>query len=534
MQEFLVDFQPLGKRVTAIPGKTLLEIAQSTGVGLASVCGGAGTCEECRVRLVSGLISSPTTIEITALGEDALSTGWRLACQTYPRSDIKLYIPPESLTVAQRLQVDGQDSETAIDPIPHKPGAHGFAVDIGTTKLAAYLVNLDNGNTVAKHGAMNPQIAYGEDVVSRIAFAEREKNGLRVLHNSLMEVLNQLLKTMCQEANITKESVLDAVLVGNTVMHHIAANLPITQLGYAPFSPNTTLPLSINASQLGLDIGADALSFLPPVIAGYVGSDHLAMLLAIKMNEKLSSAKNRNKTAEKQNILAIDIGTNTEIALLSRGTISCCSCASGPAFEGAHIQEGMRAAPGALERARWKDGKLIWQTIDALPPIGICGSGILDCIAAILEGGILKTSGKLTTGNSFTIVPATETGLERDLVLTRKDVHEIQLAKSAIRTGIDILLSNNNIKADDLNEFIVAGAFGTYLDTRSAIQVGMFPDLPLNKIKQVGNAAGVGARQMVVSISKRREAESLAKKIKYIELATEKAFPELFMKNLIF
>jgi uncharacterized 2Fe-2S/4Fe-4S cluster protein (DUF4445 family) len=219
------------------------------------------------------------------------------------------------------------------------------------------------------------------------------------------------------------------------------------------------------------------------------------------------------------NIIALDIGTNTEISLVTNGKISCCSCASGPAFEGAHIHEGMRAATGAIERARWSNGKILWQTIENLPPVGICGSGILDVVASLLDGGLVKPTGALKTDSSsgYVLVPAAQTGLGRALIVTRKDINEIQLAKSAIRAAVEILLDETGLHSSDLDLFIVAGAFGTYLDLRSAVYIGMFPPLPLEKFRQVGNSAGVGAKQMLVSLEKRQGAEKLANKVGYVE-----------------
>jgi uncharacterized 2Fe-2S/4Fe-4S cluster protein (DUF4445 family) len=452
------------------------------------------------------------------------------------------------LTAAQRLQTDGQEIEIIPDPVVCKPGAHGLAVDIGTTKLAAYLIKLDTGETVARTGAMNPQIAYGEDVVSRIAYSGHEPDGARKLQRVLIDTLNQLLAGMRNEARIASNSILDAVLVGNTAMHHLSAGLPVEQLGHAPFSPATTDPLTLPAKEIGLALAPGAQVYFPPVIAGYVGADHLAMLLAIGMGPSINRGEQKDKLAfsvnlspkeiaysgGNKNIIAIDIGTNTEIAFLADGKITCCSCASGPAFEGAHIKEGMRAAPGAIERARWSNGKILWQAIDDLSPVGICGSGILDIIAAMLDGGLIKPSGQLIVGTEYPVVQAKATGLGRDLVVTRKDIHEIQLAKSAIRAGIEVLLANAGKKAESINKIFVAGAFGTYLDLHSAIRVGMFPSLPVEKFQQVGNAAGMGAKQMLVSMEKRHAAESLAKFLGYVELATDKRFIELFMNNLNF
>jgi uncharacterized 2Fe-2S/4Fe-4S cluster protein (DUF4445 family) len=523
-ESYNIDFEPLGRRSKARPGQTLLEAAQDAGVGLASVCGGAGTCEECRVRLASGNLTPPSLFELDILSKADLSSGIRLACQAEPLSDVKLDIPSESLTASQRLQLDGEETLHEIHPAVSRPGALGLAVDIGTTKLAAYLVSLETGETVARAGAMNPQIAYGEDVISRIAYVGREPDGARKLRSILINALNNLLSGMCAETRQSPDSVLDAVLVGNTAMHHLFAGLPVEQLGHTPFTPASTGPLSIPIAQMGLNLNPSAMAYLPPVIAGYVGADHLAMLLATRAWKS------------PHNLLAIDIGTNTEIALVTRGKTTCCSCASGPAFEGAHIHEGMRAAPGAIERALWSKGTIIWQTIDDIAPIGICGSGILDVVASLLDGGLIKNTGILRAGSAtgYVLVPAAQTGLGRDLIVTRKDVHEIQLAKSAIRSGIEILLQEAGLTYVDLNEFIVAGAFGTYLDLRSAVRTGMFPPLPLEKYHQVGNAAGVGAKLMLLSVKMRRVAERLANRIGYIELTTRPAFTSLFMEYLSF
>ena len=523
-ETFQIDFEPLGRRITARAGQTLLAAAQMAGVGLASVCGGVGTCEECRVRLVTGKLTDPTQAEQDALGEAGLAANFRLACQAEPSSDVKLDVPPESLTSPQRLQLEGDEIDFAVRLAITTPGACGLAVDIGTTKLAAYLVELATGRTLAKAGAMNPQVAYGEDVISRIAFANRKEGDAAILQSILANTLNTLLADMCWTANIDPSQVCEAVLVGNTAMHHLFAGLPVEQLGHAPFSPVSTLPLTCQAADLGLQLALGATVYLPPVVAGYVGSDHISMLLATQA------------WRSSRNLVAIDIGTNTEIALVVGGKVTCCSCASGPAFEGAHIREGMRAAPGAIERVRWSNGEYLWQTIDNVPPVGICGSGILDMIAAMQDGELLKPTGTFQPGfgPEIVLVPANRTSLGRDLVITRKDVHEIQLAKSAIRTGIEILLQNAGMTFSDLDEFIVAGAFGTYLDLRSAVRVGMFPPLPLACFRQVGNAAGVGAKQMLLSVDKRAEAELLAMQMNYVELTNQASFTPLFMKYLLF
>jgi uncharacterized 2Fe-2S/4Fe-4S cluster protein (DUF4445 family) len=540
-----VDFQPIGKRAYITPGETVLDASQSSGVGLASVCGGSGTCEECKIIIISGSLIPPTKLEEISISSDLMEAGWRLACQAIPLTDVKVSIPPESMTTNQRLQFDGEDTELFRDLRVVDPGLFGLAIDVGTTKVALYLINLFSGKTIAKDGFMNPQIAYGEDVISRLSYAERVPGGAELLQKILFESINKLLVTLCARAGINVSQVGNVVLVGNTAMHHFAAGLPVKQLGYAPFAPASVEPILRPAAQLGLIIPGNAQVYFPPVIAGYVGSDHLAMLISLEDKLQLSRIMQSDLTKspsehekvehpEARNIIALDIGTNTEISLISGKEITCCSCASGPAFEGAHIYEGMRASPGAIERTSWKDGKLLWQTIDSQPPVGICGSGILDIIASLLEGNIIKSSGQLRDGNSFPVVRALETGLGRDIIITRKDIHEVQLAKSAIRTAIDLLLQHAGLVYADLDEFIVAGAFGTYLDSKNAIRIGMFPPVDQKIIRQIGNAAGMGAKRMLLSSQASNNAESLAKSIRYLELATRREFQDVFINNLIF
>lgn len=600
-ESLTVDLEPVGRRAEARPGMTLLQAAQSAGVEVVSLCGGDGWCESCVVRLEQGTLSPPTHAEKEALGDDRLAEGYRLACQAVPLGDVKIDIPPESLTTPQRLQIEGQEIAVALDQVvtpfdleleaPHlhdlradttRLGAAlnarglashtvaypvladlserlreygwsvrlalrgdevvaalpattallGLAVDIGTTKLAAYLIDLASGETLARTGAMNPQIGYGEDVISRIAYAAAQEDGRSVLQARLAEALNGLVAEMCSETGTTPDQVVDAVVVGNTAMHHLFAGLPVHQLGLAPYVPAVGDALDVRARDLGLALAPGAAVHLLPNIAGYVGGDHVAMLLAT------------DAWQAQRPTIGLDIGTNTEISLAAGGRLLTCSCASGPAFEGAHIQDGMRAAPGAIERVQIVDGEVHTFVIGNQPPVGICGSGILDVIAELLKVGVINARGALDGDDprmrlrdgkpEFVLVPAANTGHGRDIVVTRKDVNEIQLAKAAIRTGVEILLAEAGLEAGEIEDFIVAGAFGTYIDIASAIRTGMFPVLPLDRFHQVGNAAGIGAKQCLVSAARRRAAVEIAQRAEYVELSTHPAFRSQFMKAIVF
>ena len=434
---YTIDLEPIGRRTESTSDQSMLDTAQRAGVEIVAVCGGAGSCGKCRIRLIEGELSAPTAVELSTFTQDDLDAGFRLACQAYPRSHIKIDIPPESLSTPQRLQIEGQEAEIEPDPVVETinltltpPTIHdlrsdtvrltdalaeinvprpfysqpvlrdlshrlrdqdwtvklairqqlplnneliqkarrevvgvlkpeqsmvGLAVDIGTTKIAAYLVELESGQNLAKTGIMNPQIAYGEDVVSRIAYANENPGGRQILQQRLMEGLNVLIGELCEQTQITRDQIVDAVVVGNTAIHHLFCGLPVEQLGASPYIAAVSEPLDICATHLGLELAPGAKVYLPPNIAGYVGADHVSMLLATDAWR-----------AEKPTI-ALDIGTNTEISLAMKGQVLSCSCASGPAFEGAHIYAGMRAAPGAVEYVQIEGDQVRVQTIGGNP-----------------------------------------------------------------------------------------------------------------------------------------------------------------------
>jgi uncharacterized 2Fe-2S/4Fe-4S cluster protein (DUF4445 family) len=408
----------------------------------------------------------------------------------------------------------------------------GLAVDTGTTKLAAYLVDLGNGETLARAGAMNPQIAYGEDVVSRIAYANTAAGAAQLLHKRLVDELDHLVGELCTEVGAHRDQIVDAVVVGNTVMHHFVTGLPVRQLGAAPYVAAVSDAVVAPAEEIGLQLGRGATVYMPPNIAAYVGSDHVAMLLATGL------------AGTARTVLALDIGTNTEISLAHKGEIWSCSTASGPAFEGAHIHDGMRAAPGAIEHVRFHLGAFQVQTVGGAAPVGICGSGILDAIAQGLEAGVIDERGALSkdhplvsrtaAGPTCMLVPASHSGHGRDVVFTRSDVNEIQLAKGAIRAGTELLLREAGIDAAGLDSVVVAGAFGTYLDLESAVRVGLLVDVPQERYRQVGNAAGRGAEQLLLSREARVSADRLAEKVRYVELTVHPAFVDVFAQSLGF
>ncbi len=592
--EHRVEFEPVGKVASCPAGESLLDSARRVGLEITSLCGGKGACGRCRVQIVSGQVSPATEDEARALGPRLVAEGCRLACQARPLTDCRVRVPAESLSAARRAQVESLECSVDADPpvracdldlasmfradasadaealvemiidqhrigcrtidpeavrhlsqqVPRPghvrasvrgdevvafgpwPGAQlGLAFDIGTTKIAGYLVDLDRGATLAARGILNPQAAYGEDIITRLVNAREFASHWRKLQQAVIKSLNELAAALCTEAGAKPDDVVEAVLVGNTAMHHLALHLPVDQLLRPPFAPAVAGALDVKARDLGLSIAPGAYVHCLPNVAGFVGADHVAMLLA---TQNLWTGK----TA-----LAVDIGTNTEVSLISRGQITCVSCASGPAFEGGHIKHGMIAGPGAIERLSITADKVEYQTVGGTPPAGICGSGIVDAVAGLYSAGVVDASGRMQEHprvrvaggqREFVLVSEEERGGAPAITVTQHDVREIQLAKGAIGTGMQVLMQSKGLAEMDVELVILAGAFGSYLDLSNAVAIGMLPSLPLDRFRQVGNAAGAGARMALVSMARRREAADLARRIEYIELAAEPRFGQIF------
>lgn len=598
MTDYQIDFEPIGRRVSCAPGKSVLACARAYGAAIATVCGGHGTCHSCRIQVLEGAMSAPTAAEREAFSDEELRKGWRLACQAYPSGDCRLHVPRESMMASQRTQTEGIEIPVSLEPgvrgyavqmappsiadtksdagrlfenlrrlhgvscdnidiallrqlstrlrqhdwqalavvrdaelislLTERRHPLGLAVDLGSTKIAAYLVDLADGRTLAAAGAANPQISYGEDIVSRIYLAVKSPEDRSRLRELVVESINQLAADLCRQAGAAPAEIVDSVVVGNTAMHHLCLGLPVQQMAAAPFLPAICQALDVKTRDVGLTISPGAYVHFLPNIAGFVGADHVAMLLA---TEGLWSAGLT---------LALDIGTNTEVALIDKGNITSASCASGPAFEGGHIKDGMRAAGGAIEKVRLLDDRVLYQTIDGAPPVGVCGSGILDAMSQLYLAGMLDAGGRLKgddrrlrvrRGQTEFVLVGEEAGNNQEaIVITQKDIRELQLAKAAIRTGIQLLLEANGRSEEELDSVIIAGAFGSYIAVSSAMTIGLLSDLPLERFNQVGNAAGMGAKMALVSTPARARARDIASRARYLELAAAPNFNDTFIQ----
>jgi len=597
-QQITVTFQPSGKRSQIAEGKTILDAARLCGEFIPSVCGGRGKCGKCVISVPDpDSVRPPSGAELDLLGSDG-DDHERLACLTLPRRDLIVEIPPKSREASPDILVEGLDYEITLDPIVTKhhlkmsaptlddpvadferlrrslselgievseegwqclergpevlreanwdvtaslwsahrliriqPGdktycAVGAAIDVGTTTLVCYLVDLLTGETLASDSALNPQIPYGEDVVTRLAFqTASSKNGTK-LHQLVIGEISRLISRCCRKIGVCTTDVLDVCIAGNTVMHHIALGLPTKYLGVSPFTPVVRNGVDTTAEKVGLKLHADTPVHALPTLAGYVGADTTGVILASRIYEAEDLS------------MAIDIGTNGEIVLGDSRGLTVCSCAAGPALEGAHIKFGMRAARGAIQRVKIDGDRVQLKTIGGGPPVGIAGAGIIDAVAEMFRTGVIGPEGRfrdhpqVRTRNGmkeFVLTSKDETGLDTDIVMTQKDIREVQLAKAAIYTGAASLLEEEGKDIDDVSTLFIAGAFGNFIDFQSAKLVGLIPDIEMDRFKFIGNGAAAGAKLALLSKSLREVAEHLAGKVEYVELTCTPNFTKNYM-----
>jgi uncharacterized 2Fe-2S/4Fe-4S cluster protein (DUF4445 family) len=420
-----------------------------------------------------------------------------------------------------------------------RPGAHrglfGLAVDIGTTSVVAFLCDLEAGSIVGVRTATNPQAAYGEDVISRMTHIQRDIALLPRLQHMVVEEISRLVLELAAEAGISAEDIVDAVVVGNPTMQHILLGINPEPLGRGPYLPVLSEGVDVRAGEIGLKILRQAHVFVLPMVAGYIGGDTLAAVLT------------RDRDFYRGKNLLIDVGTNGEVVLANDGTLSATSCATGPVYEGAHIRCGVRAAPGAIERV-WvaPSGEIQCGVIPdperrgSARPVGLCGSGVISAVAAFAAHGILKRDGRILAGShpevrpeasghgsEVVLVPARRSATGRDIVLTQADVRNVQLGKAALRAGIEILLRESGVKR--LDRILLAGTFGNHLDPNDILRIGMVPNVPVESIHTIGNAAGDGARMALFNRHHRRRALSLARQMRVLELTDRPEFQDLFV-----
>ncbi|MCL2103732.1 MAG: ASKHA domain-containing protein [Kiritimatiellaeota bacterium] len=516
---------------------TVWQAARQLGLLLETPCNGAATCAKCRVQIRSGYTDPAHSAH--RLTTDELVRGWRLACVTQVSGPLEVEIPDPASARLHTILMDGDLVEITCDP--HSEGRLGVAFDLGTTTVAGTLFDLGTGNALATGADMNRQTQVGDDVISRIAAVRENPPALHRLQSLVVETLNGILQVLCAKCGRARRDIHRVMVAGNTTMQQVLLGLDPSPLGEKPFAPAFTDAQAVPAAPLGLAVHAGAELTVFPQVGGFVGGDTVAGLLTVRAD-----------TLDKPTLL-VDIGTNGEIALLHNGRIFAASTAAGPAFEGARIQQGMRAVVGAIDQIWLQAGTLRYHIIGSMRPKGLCGSALIDAAAILFQIGILSPAGVLAVPEEpprelnrqlAQRLVETEHGmrfglaLDRDMTplvsLTQQDIRELQLASSAIRAGIDTLLAKAGITASDLDSIQLAGAFGNYLRAENAMRIGLLPHLPTDRIRFIGNASLAGAKRALLSSDELRRARAIREKTLHVELASEPGFSDCFMDAMMF
>ncbi|MCK8817845.1 ASKHA domain-containing protein [Natroniella sulfidigena] len=590
------------KELMATEGQNLFELLLENDISLDTPCGGQGNCGKCKVRVLSAH-PSLTSQEEKLLSDKEVEAGVRLACLVTVTEDMELEVEDkveldiltegisqevdldseirkvifeitqpnlddqsdfmtrvqdktatEQITLKALQQLDQVDKEGTLTATINektkeligieageKEELYGVAVDIGTTTVVLYLIDLTTGEEVDTYSFHNPQKAFGADVISRVNYTLGDQEKVQKLQDVLIKKLNEGILSLADKTEIETDDILTMTLVGNTIMIHTLTGVSAGSIAKAPYTPIFTQGAELDPVQLGLKINSAGIVKLVPSISGYVGSDIVGDMLAVDFN---SFADSWN--------LVIDIGTNGEMVLGNQDEIYACATAAGPAFEGAKIMFGVAGIPGAISKYEIMDnGEIEYQTIEDQPAKGICGSGLLDIVAELLTAGFLNSRGAFCKDEeleswqqermteykgfkSYIVLTADEAGIEEDILVTQKDIREIQLAKGSIAAGIEVLLKEADIDYEMLDNLYLAGGFGNYLDPHNACVINLLPQEVEDKIIQIGNGAGIGAKMYLIDQKMKSSAEQLQKKVNYIELSSSSHFQTEFMNSMEF
>jgi uncharacterized 2Fe-2S/4Fe-4S cluster protein (DUF4445 family) len=605
-----VVIEPGGTEVFVPAGTLLSKALAASGMAVETPCGGMGTCGKCRV-VVTGVVGEPDQAERLRISESDLEQGVRLACRTTIVGEMTVTIPESSRSLVQKILSQGvlRDCEVmsgvtkaycelvppclederaeferladclaardivlrpnlsvvrglsaalrrsdykatavmhgdeliAVEPGDTSEHCYGIAYDLGSTTIVGYLMDLTTGRDLAVSAVMNPQMVYGDDLVSRIGFAGTQEDGLRILQSAAVDAMSRIAEALAGSSGISLAHVYKATVVGNTCMTHLLLGIDVASLGQSPYVPSVCHQITVSARELGLPFSPEAKVLVLPNVAGFVGSDLVGVLLSSMWHDDGNTR------------LAVDIGTNGEMALLHNGRTYVCSAAAGPAFEGAGISCGMRGAPGAIDSVVIDDAVRI-STIENRPPIGICGSGLVDAVAQMLDAGIIEESGRLLqpdeaeslppavrkrlimtgTGPEFVLATKEESGSDKAITLNAADIRHLQLAKGSIHAAIQTLIRAAGTDDSELSEILLAGAFGNYIRVESAIRIGLIPAIDKERVTSIGNAAGAGARLALLSERETELASRLARSAEHLELAVSPDYQMELMERMMF
>jgi uncharacterized 2Fe-2S/4Fe-4S cluster protein (DUF4445 family) len=550
-KEVKVTFQPSGRSVFVLPGTVVLEAAAQAGFIISSPCGGAGKCGKCLVRVVSRKpLAPPSSGEEKVIGPEMCRDGYRLACQWKIPWEVSVEIPDSSLfQSSQKILSDHKSEALRIDRVSGTPGHDeagpmaGAAVDIGTTTMVATLIDMHTGVELAVSSRVNPQTAHGDDVISRVKKCREEADGLKVLNELVVGAVNRLFADAAKQAGIKTSDIRMAVFAGNTAMQEIFCNIDPSGLGEIPFAPAFLEAQKRRAGDLGLAMDSDAPVYVFPQIGGFVGGDTVAGIVAVHLDE-----------LQKPTLL-VDVGTNGEIVLAHQGHLLAASVAAGPAFEGARIINGMRGMTGAIEKVLFDGRDFVFNVIGNVKPAGLCGSGLIDVVAEMLNAGVVDSTGRILdpdelpaslpeklrqrvlageNHNDFLLVGGAASAAGNDLCLYQRDIRELQLASAAIHAGINILLKLRGLKPCDLDAVLLAGAFGNFIRRNHALRIGMLPPVPCDRIRFVGNTSSLGAKKILLSAEEEAYAARVAAKTQHIDLSSAPDFQDEFGEAMLF
>ncbi len=571
-------------------GTTLFDAASWNGIAIDSTCGGHGTCKKCKVRVVSGS-AEISPVDPRAFSTDELRNGWRLACRAAAQEDLTIEVPPLQTrpkaalagvgrhvilrpAVQKRyveleeptLEDQRSDLERLLDAmddveprvplelmrtlghtlresdwkvtgvladdllIDVEPGdtsgrRHAIAFDLGTTTVVATLLDLETGQPRAVRSILNAQQPFGADVISRISATMLDDDALERLQGHAHETLRTLTAEVCGEAGVDPAEVYEVVVTGNVTMIQLALGIDPEPLSMAPFTIVARELPEAKASDFGLAVHERAPAVLFPALGAYVGPDIVAGILATGL------------TLDRRVRLFIDVGTNSEIVLGSSARALACAAPAGPAFEAAQIRCGMRAAEGAIEGVKIADGEVQLTVIGDVEPQGLCGSGLVDAVAELVNAGMLDHSGRFVADSSDRfgkVGEETVFHLAEGIYLSQRDVRELQFAKASIATGWAILCRDLGIEPSEIAQVLLGGSFGTYLTAASAVRIGLVPKLPLTRIVAAGNVAGEGAKIVALSVTERAAASAVLDEVEYVELSGREDFNDLFIDQLSF
>ena len=604
-----VTFLPRETTTRVPAGTTLFHAAAWTGQPIESTCGGRGTCGKCRVRIIEG--AAPVTpADMQHLVQEDIGCGWRLSCQAEVRTEMVVHVP--RLLTTPKTAMFGVGRQVLLDPNVHKvhlrleeptlhdqrsdcqrlkealrqegfamaaalavlrtlpkalrdaefdvtavlcgetliavePGdttneCYGLAFDLGTTTIVGTLMDLNNGEARAVTSTLNAQAIHGGDVLSRISHTMGKKEGLEELQHLAAFTINGIIERLSGESGVPASKVYEITMAGNLTMMHLLMGIDPEPISVTPFAPAAAHGIELGARDLGLTIHPEGRVYLFPAIGAYVGGDIVAGLLA-------TAVPRGNRLR-----LFVDVGTNGEIALGHEQRTVATAAPAGPAFEGAEISCGMRATTGAIEGVQITEDAVVLQTIDDAPPVGLCGSGLVDVVAQLYKRGLMDATGRMRSAEeldhevpaslatrlismngvrAFILAAEKETG-GRPVVFTQKDVRQLQFAKGSIASGIKVLMKVMGVGPEDLHEVLLAGAFGSYIHPDAARIIGLVPAVPLDRIRAVGNAAGEGSKIALLSYREREAAEAMPSRVEYVELSGREDFNDIFMGVLGF